>query len=75
MGVFKVELEEAERFSKVWTKNGVSVFLTPEALEFAKDFSNVVLINFIQMCQAKATQEAARAAEANKSRIIMEGVR
>ena len=70
---FKVERIEAERFSQVWNKGGVHIVLTPEAIDFAKDFANVVLNNFIGMCQAQATQAAAKAAEANKSRIIIEG--
>ena len=71
---FKVERVEAENFSRVWNKGGIGIILTPEAIDFAKDFANVVLNNFIQMCQAQAVQAAAKAAEEQKSKIIMEGV-
>lgn len=63
---FCVERKEAEAFSKVWNKSGVHILLTPEAVDFATDFSNVVLRNFIQMCQKEA--------EAKKPKIIVEGV-
>lgn len=75
MAEFKVGLEDAQRFQDIWTKSGVALILPPESAEMARDFANVVLNNFIQMCQSNAQQEAIRAAEANKSRIIMEGVR
>jgi hypothetical protein len=74
MTPFKVELIEAQKFQKIWTLNGLAVLLPPEAANFAKDFANVVLNNFIGMCQAQATQAAAKAAEENKSRIITEGL-
>jgi hypothetical protein len=67
---FKVERKEAENFARVWNKNGITILLTPEAIDFATDFSNVVLNNFIQMCQA----EAAKAVE-QKPKIIMEGIK
>lgn len=70
--VFEVKLEEAVKFSKVWNYNGISIILTPEALAFAKDFANVAIRSFIDVCQQQAAQ-AAKQAEA-KSKIIMEGV-
>lgn len=72
--MYKVQRVEAEKFSKVWHKGGISIILTPEAIDFATDFSNVVLNNFIGMCQAQATQAAAKAAEAQKPKIILEGI-
>ncbi len=72
---YKVNRIEAEKFSKVWNKSGISIILTPEAIDFATDFSNVVLNNFIQMCQAEVAQQAAKAAELQKPKIILEGVR
>lgn len=71
---FKVQRVEAEKFSKIWNKGGISIILTPEAVDFATDFANVVLNNFIMMCQAQATQAAAKAAEAQKPKIILEGI-
>jgi hypothetical protein len=73
MNGFKVELVEAQKFQKIWTQRGLAVLLPPEASQFATDFANVVLNNFIGMCQAQATQAAVKAAEAQKPRIIIEG--
>ena len=71
MAAFKVERAEAEKFSKVWNKGGIAILLSPEALDFATDFSNVVLNNFIQMCAAQAKQEAALR---KPKQLIIEGV-
>jgi hypothetical protein len=68
---FKVERVEAEKFSKVWNKGGISIILSPEAIDFAADFSNVVLNNFIGMCQKQA-EEAAKLQKPKQ--IIIEGV-
>jgi hypothetical protein len=68
---FKVERVEAEKFSKVWNKGGISIILTPEAIDFATDFSNVVLNNFIQVCQQQV-KDAQKAAEPKK--LIIEGL-
>lgn len=73
MNGFKVELVEAQKFQKIWTQRGLAVLLPPEASQFATDFANVVLNNFIGMCQAQATQAAAKAAEAQTPKIIIEG--
>lgn len=71
MQPFKVNLEEAIKFSKIWTHKGVYIPLSDADCQFATDFSNVVLRNFIQMCQEQAQQEA----ELNKpKKLIIEGV-
>jgi hypothetical protein len=70
--MYKVNLEEAVKFSKVWTHNGVYIPLSDADCQFAVDFSNVVLRNFIEMCQQQAAQEA----ELRKPKqLIIEGVR
>ena len=68
---FKVERIEAEKFSKIWNKGGISIILSPEAIDFATDFSNVVLNNFIQVCQEQV-KVAQKAAEPKK--LIIEGL-
>lgn len=68
---FKVTLNETEKFAKVWNYNGIVVPLDDIALNFAKDFSNVVLRNFIEMCQKDAAQ---RRELEKKKQIIIEGV-
>jgi hypothetical protein len=70
MAAFKVERVEAVKFSQVWNKGGIAIILSPEALDFATAFANVVLNNFVQMCQAQA-QAAQKAAEPKK--LIIEG--
>jgi hypothetical protein len=68
---FKVERIEAEKFSKVWNKGGISIILSPEAIDFATDFGNIVLNNFIQVCQEQV-KAAQKAAEPKK--LIIEGL-
>jgi hypothetical protein len=49
---YKVEKTEAQNFSKVWrSKGGLVGTLDDFAVGFATDFANVVLRNFILMCQ------------------------
>ena len=67
--MYKVERKEAESFSRVWNKKGITIILTPEAIDFAADFANVVLNNFIQMCQVEAQQAALR----KPKELIIEG--
>lgn len=64
MQPFKVTVEEATNFSKVWNYKGLAMPLDVVHCEFAKDFANVVLRSFVEqmMAQAKAAKEAAQAA-------------
>lgn len=72
---YKVNRVEAEKFSKIWNKGGITILLTQEAVDFATDFANVVLNNFIQMCQEEALQAAKAAELQQKPKLIVEGVR
>jgi hypothetical protein len=74
MSIFQVQRIEAQKFAQVWNKGGISMILPDVAIDFATDFSNVVLNNFIQMCQANAQAQVA-ANEAAKPKIIMEGIK
>lgn len=68
---YKVPRVEAEKFSKVWNKGGITIILTPEAIDFATDFANVAINSFIAMCQVQAQQEA----ELRKPKqLIVEGI-
>ena len=69
--MYKVERVETENFARVWNKGGISIILTPEAIDFATDFSNVVLHNFINMCQEKVKN---RQETQTTRKIIMEGI-
>jgi hypothetical protein len=76
MQLFKVERVEAQKFSNVWhNKTGLVVPLSVEAIDFATDFANVVLNNFVAHVQAEAAKQAAKVAEMNKPKIILEGVK
>jgi hypothetical protein len=70
---FRVERIEAEKFSKVWNKSGIQILLTPESIDFAADFANVVLNNFIKMCEENAKVQQ-KLEEAAKPKLIVEGV-
>jgi len=72
---YNVPRVEAEKFSRVWNKGGISIILTPEAIDFATDFANVAINSFIAMCQAEAQTAQKKAAEEAKPKIIMEGIR
>lgn len=72
MSVFQVQRVEAQKFAQVWNKGGISMIIPDVALDFATDFANVVLNNFIQMCQQQA--QAPKPAEP-QSKIIMEGIK
>jgi hypothetical protein len=61
MKQFKVDRREAEQFAKLWTRNGIVIPLNAFSIDYATDFANVVLSNFIIMCEQKAL-EAKRAA-------------
>lgn len=74
MSVFQVQRVEAQKFAQVWNKGGISMIIPDVALDFATDFANVVLNNFIAMCQANAKAEQV-ANEAAKPKIIMEGIK
>lgn len=72
----KVNKEQARAFSKVWNKGGVAILLDETALDFAKDFANVVLMSFIDestKAAKKAAEAAAKLAEQSKTGIIIEG--
>ena len=72
--MYKIERAETVKFSQVWNKGGIQIILTPEAIDFATAWSNVVLNNFVQMCQTEAAAAAKKVADAEKPRIIIEGV-
>lgn len=63
---FKVNKSEAEAFAKVWTYQGVSIPLSESAIQFSTDFANIVLRNFIDVCQQQVQER--------KKQIIAEGI-
>jgi hypothetical protein len=71
MASFSVPLQDAQNFQKVWTKNGLAVLLPADAALFAKDFADICLRNFIQMCQQ---QQAQQQIVEKKKQILIEGI-
>lgn len=63
MNKLTIKRQEASQFATVWTRNGIVLPLNSAAIDFATDFANVVLSNFISMCerQANAAKQAAAA--------------
>lgn len=59
--VFTVDAQEANKFAQVWTYKGLAVPIGPEHCQFATDFANTVLRNFLLMVEAR-TRAAARPA-------------
>jgi hypothetical protein len=70
---FQVTQEQTKDFASVYRINGIYIPLAPEHIQFATDWSNIVLKNFIEQCQQKAAAVKAPPAP-EKSRIIMEGI-
>lgn len=64
MSQYKIDRREAESFARVWTRNGIVIPLNAASIDFAADFANIVLSNFIAMCEQKA--QKARQAAARK---------
>jgi hypothetical protein len=65
-----VNKSEAETFAKIWNQGGVSILLSDSAIQFATDFSNIVLRNFIDMCREQAELEA----KVKSQKIMVEGL-
>jgi hypothetical protein len=69
MNLPQVDTNQVREFGKVWNHKGVAIILNDLHIEFARDFANVVLRNFVQ--QVAMQQMAAKAAA---PKIIAEGV-
>jgi hypothetical protein len=66
---FKVQLQDAQNFQTVWTHKGLALPLPPEAAQFATDFANIVLRNFIELMQ----QQAKAQQPVSEKKLIIEG--
>lgn len=67
----QVSLADAQKFSQVWTHNGVAIVLTPVHLQFAADFANVALRSFIEDAQRRALAARKAAEEAAKPKVVL----
>ena len=61
MQIPQVNKDQVVGFAKVWTYKGVAILLNEMHIEFAKDFANVMLRNFVQQV-AQQQMAAAQAA-------------
>jgi hypothetical protein len=52
-------LAQAQGFAKVWKKNGLTMILDPTAVEFARDFANIVLKSLVMDGLKQAAAKAA----------------
>ena len=68
MQIPQVNKDQVSVFAKVWTYKGVAILLNEMHIEFAKDFANVILRNFVQ--QVAAQQMAAAQAAAAKKIVV-----
>lgn len=72
--VFQVPLSDAIGFSKVWTYKGLAIPIKEEHVQFAADFANVVLRNFIVQCQLQAAQARIEQSKVENKKLIVEGL-
>lgn len=49
---------EAKNFGKVWTHKGIAIFMDDTHYQFAADFANIVLKNFVEQAQRAAVEAA-----------------
>ena len=52
--VFSIDKKDAQKFSQVWNYKGLAVPLLDAHVQFATDFANIVLKNFVIQCQQQA---------------------
>jgi hypothetical protein len=71
MQPFKVTIDEAKNFARVWNYKGIAVPLDDIHCEFAKDFGNIILRSFVEQMMAQAAA-AKKAAEAAAPKITLE---
>lgn len=74
MQPFKITVEESIKFSKVWTYNGISIPISSESCQFAADFANIVLRDFVSMVQERSRQKIAQTSPPAQPKLIVEGV-
>ncbi len=66
----QVDRKSVEGFARVWTYKGVALVLNDAHVQFAMDFANVMLRNFVQ----QVAQQQMAAAQATQAKKIVEAV-
>lgn len=67
----KVELSEAIKFADIWTYRGIEIPIDEVHVQFAADFANIVMNNFISRMQAQALAAKVKAEEAAKPLVTL----
>jgi hypothetical protein len=68
-----VPLADAKGFSKVWKYKGLCVPIDDVYVQFASDYANIVLKNFVVQATMANIAAAQKAAQEAKPKILMEG--
>lgn len=50
--------DDARNFGKVWTNNGVAIFMDDTHYKFAADFANIAIKSFVESAQRQAVEAA-----------------
>jgi len=61
-----VDRKSVEGFARVWNHNGVTLILNDAHIDFARDFANVTLRNFV----SQVAQQQMAAAQAAAPKIV-----
>lgn len=67
---FQIAKEETQRFSSQWKFNGLVIPMQDAHIQFATDFANIVLRDFIQYCKQQTLAKIAQAQAAAAPSII-----
>jgi hypothetical protein len=68
-----VPMADTAAFAKIWTNRGVVIPLQDTHLQFANDYANLVLRNFIVQA-TMANMQRAKQLESQKPKLIVEGI-
>ena len=66
MQIPQVDRKSVEGFARVWNHNGVTLILNDAHIDFARDFANVTLRNFV----SQVAQQQMAAAQAAAPKIV-----
>lgn len=72
MQALQVTYKDTEGFSKVWNHKGIVIPMQEPHIQFATDYANVVLNNYIQMCIQYAAAAKKKAEEEAAPKISLE---
>jgi hypothetical protein len=68
-----VSVKDTQGFAKVWTHNGLAMVINDVAIQFATDYANVVINNFIRLCEERSIAAQQKALAEAAPKITLEG--